>query len=92
MSMYSGIQAAYLVKRFEDGKSHHQTKAKLLEAEEVIKQKDSELEKLKSQVRAAAATTRHTLWPRVTQAQLSSARGEGAGGAVLSPTPDGMRR
>ena len=89
--MYSGIQAAYLVKRFEDGKSHHQTKAKLLEAEEVIKQKDSELEKLKSQVRAAAtATTRHTLWPRVTQAQLSSAGGGGE--RVLSPTPDGMRR
>ena len=45
-----GIQAAYLVKRFEEGKSHHQTKAQLLDARRVIAQKEAEIEKLKSQV------------------------------------------
>ena len=45
-----GIQAAYLVKRFEEGKSHHQTKAQLLDARRKIAQKEAEIEKLKSQV------------------------------------------
>ena len=47
----AGIQAAYLVRRFEEGKSHHQTRAKLQEAEKMIEEKDAELERLKAQVR-----------------------------------------
>lgn len=46
----SGIQAAYVVKRFEEGKSHHQARSKLQEAETIIAQKDAEIEKLNAQV------------------------------------------
>lgn len=39
-----------MVKRFEEGKSHHQARSKLQEAETIIAQKDAEIEKLNAQV------------------------------------------
>jgi hypothetical protein len=47
----AGIQAAFLVRRFEGGKSHHQTRAKLQAAEKMLEEKDAELERLKARVR-----------------------------------------
>ena len=38
-----------MVKRFEEGKSHHQARSKLHEAETIIAQKDAEIEKLNAQ-------------------------------------------